>query len=458
LILISLSKLNQNKEVPESLVALHEKLFHGLRARFNPAFRNMETAKTVEVTKYLALVSVLLMMVILPALQSRASWIAVVAATGFVLYKKFDVQALLKNHLNSRAKKAAGMFLLAILLAGFSFAMYHFKKDSADGRVLIWKVTAKMIGENPVTGMGHEKFKSRYMDGQAAYFANNPGSEFEMVADENVYAYNDFLKVASENGLVGLLLVLLILFQALFAKTGKIPSPIVFSTRAGIISLLAFSLFSYPSGILPIKLNFVFLLAMLAGSARQVKTLVYHRKYRLLPVLGIVVLASLSVPLFYKMHQSYKYWKGANTAYHWELYHDALEEFEAACPMLKSNGMFLINYGKALSMAGKHEQAIEVLKGAQDCLTNTVLYTAMGDSYRALSEYQKAEQAYKHALDMIPSRFYPSYLLANLYDEWGKKDKVISVACELLEKEVKVESTAIEEIKAEMKALINKWQ
>ena len=55
---------------------------------------------------------------------------------------------------------------------------------------------------------------------------------------------------------------------------------------------------------------------------------------------------------------------------------------------------------------------------------------------------------------MNPSRFYPKYLLAKLYDESGQKEKAITTARELLDKEIKVESTAIEEIQEEMQKII----
>ncbi len=57
---------------------------------------------------------------------------------------------------------------------------------------------------------------------------------------------------------------------------------------------------------------------------------------------------------------------------------------------------------------------------------------------------------------MNPSRFYPKYLLAKLYDETGQVEKAIATAEELLKKEVKVESTAVGEIQAEMKNLIDR--
>ena len=57
---------------------------------------------------------------------------------------------------------------------------------------------------------------------------------------------------------------------------------------------------------------------------------------------------------------------------------------------------------------------------------------------------------------MNPSRFYPKYLLAKLYDETNQREKAIAVAKELLSKEVKVESTAVYEIQTEMNNILNR--
>jgi len=132
-----------------------------------------------------------------------------------------------------------------------------------------------------------------------------------------------------------------------------------------------------------------------------------------------------------------------------------LEDYEKAYPVLHDDGDFLTNYGKALSMAGEHSKAIAILQQATGRYPNTVVYTALGDSYKATGETGKAEQAYLHAWYMNPSRFYPKYLLAKLYDESGQKEKAVTTAKELLEKQVKIGSTAIDEIRAEMEKIIS---
>ena len=59
---------------------------------------------------------------------------------------------------------------------------------------------------------------------------------------------------------------------------------------------------------------------------------------------------------------------------------------------------------------------------------------------------------------MIPVRFYPLYLQAKLHEESGNKKKAVAMAKAILNKNIKVPSTAIREIKAEMEEIIKNNQ
>lgn len=206
-------------------------------------------------------------------------------------------------------------------------------------------------------------------------------------------------------------------------------------------------------------------LAFLSGSSRKIslgrpanninrQVTIFMSKV----LVGSVALAAVyfGAGFLEKQTEALKDWKYAFTLYGMGAYEQSIAEYEKALPVLQRNGDFLTNYGKALSMVGKHEEAITTLKEAAQYYPNTVVYTALGDSYKATGKSKKAETAYLHAWHMNPARFYPKYLLAKLYDETGQKVKAAKVARELLEKEIKVESTAIDEIKAEMQKIINK--
>lgn len=48
-------------------------------------------------------------------------------------------------------------------------ALYVYKRDSADGRTLIWTVSLKTLAEKPLAGWGADGFSSSYMPSQAAF-------------------------------------------------------------------------------------------------------------------------------------------------------------------------------------------------------------------------------------------------------------------------------------------------
>lgn len=81
-------------------------------------------------------------------------------------------------------------------------------------------------------------------------------------------------------------------------------------------------------------------------------------------------------------------------------------------------------------------------------------FIALGDVYKELNLTQKAEIQYQMAADMVPHKFYPLYLLAKLYNETGQHEKAVALARQIFEKEVKVPSKDIKEIKEEMKEMI----
>ena len=171
--------------------------------------------------------------------------------------------------------------------------------------------------------------------------------------------------------------------------------------------------------------------------------------------LAVLVLAYPLYKYIGFQYRAYQSWKDASDIYNIGAYPECLEDFELAYPQLKNNGSFLIQYGKALEMAEKPDSSIVLLNRSKEYLNNTILYTTLGNNYKTLGKITEAEQAYLHAWHMIPSRFYPKYLLAKLFAKNGQKEKALKTAKELLTKDIKVDSQAIEEIKAEMQKIIN---
>ena len=428
---------------------------------------------------FLFVLVIVAILLVIPASRSRASWLAVIASSCFlfvVKYKTF-LQDLYTRFFNSAFKKViAG--ILVVLFAGISlWGLYHYKKGSADGRLLIWKVTAGMIQDYPFTGVGFDRYKAHYMNYQAGYFQENPDSQEAMVAGDTNYAFNEVLQLTAENGFFGLLLIFIILFIAFPGEFSKPDTTsekesnanrLIIIAKAGMISSIVFGLFAYPLQILPVKISFVLFLATVSGAKKSIskpnwKAITATTYKNLVPVMGrigITVLILFGTGWAIKQltiyTKAYKNWNSAYQLYRMSAYEASIKEYKKAYPVLQRNGDFLTNYGKALSMAGEHSEAVKVLQKTTEIYPNIVVYTALGDSYKNINGPGRAEKAYLHAWYMNPSKFYPKYLLAKLYDETGQTDKAVYTANELLEKEVKIESTAIREIHEEMHKIIEK--
>ena len=448
------------KLIPDALPTI--RFFSNLRtlpallSRIGGMFRKSEFLKQLmSVTvKYISVIAVATILVVLPATRSRAAWLAVVISALFVLIRYYGPAAIFGKYLKTTVRKVLAGVVVFLVSFGFITGIYYLKKDSADGRLLIWKITAGMIADRPLTGHGYEKYQAHYMSYQADYFAHNPDSEASYVADNILYPFNEYLKAACELGFTGLVLVISVLVIILVDKTGRRkshPKPYPLPPVAGMVSLCVFSFFSYPAEILPILINMVILLAVTAGyHGYTIKAV----PYRYIIPAGVILIIVLAFKPVKNLYTAYSTWDEGYRIYQMGAYDESIASFQESYDRLKTNGEFMVMYGKALSMAGRHPQAIRILIKAQDFLKNTILYTALGDSYKALGQINKAEKTYLKAYYMIPSRFYPKYLLAKLYDETGQSEKAVVTAAELIHKKEKLNSTAIDEIRVEMERII----
>lgn len=149
------------------------------------------------------------------------------------------------------------------------------------------------------------------------------------------------------------------------------------------------------------------------------------------------------------------YWDEAQELYSTGSYPEACGSFEEAYNKLPYNGLLMQSYGKSLAMCAEFKKGIVILENAQRYTSDEVLYTTIGDCYKALQQYPQAETAYLCATYMVPHKLYPHYLLAKLYAQSGNTEKALKKANDVLDKKAKVESIAEVELKVEMKTLID---
>ena len=408
---------------------------------------------------YLGWISLLAIIVVLPAGMSRAAWIAAAVSCGWVYWiqrigwKK--TKRFIKGH---QALTVVSSFLILILVAGALAGIYVLKKESADGRLLLWKITTQAIIKQPWTGTGLGGFPAAYAETQAEYFSSGKASETEMlVAGCPEYGFNEFLQIGLEQGVFGLMVFVLLLSYSLFrgVKNRQI------GAAGGILALMVFGLASYPLQ-LP---EFWMVLVVLMGVAdttvpTNTPPTPSREGKRLLSVAVIGGMAVCCGWLFWQQkgyYQGYKKWNTMKMLYNSKAYEAAADGYEKLEPLMGHKPELLFETAQCLSKTERFTEANRLLERAMKLSGDPMIHYMAAKNEQALGNYQKAENLLLHAIEILPERIYPYYLLTKLYSEptFFQEDKFINAADAVLKKEPKVESTAIREMRTEVKNMLN---
>lgn len=120
------------------------------------------------------------------------------------------------------------------------------EKDSADGRLLIWRCGLEMVKDAPWTGHGIGSFEAKYMDYQADYFKEyGSQNRYAMLADNVKQPFNEYLGVLINFGIVGLALLLGIVGALVYCYRQN-PTQEKKIALYALLSIGVFSFFSYP--------------------------------------------------------------------------------------------------------------------------------------------------------------------------------------------------------------------
>ena len=125
-------------------------------------------------------------------------------------------------------------------------------------------------------------------------------------------------------------------------------------------------------------------------------------------------------------------------------------------PKLKGRGAFLFEYGHCLHKLKEADASILLLKEASTRSCDPMILNIIGKNFQEKGEYAQAEKWLLRSTHLLPGRIYPYYLLAKLYASPGylQPDKFHEMADLVLTKEPKVQSTAVREMRDEIRKLV----
>ena len=393
---------------------------------------------------YIALGVMLLILCVLPAGMSRSAWIAAAISGTWVYGMRVSWGSRLKEF-ERKYKKRLVLVCIAgsviIIVAGY--ALFQLKATSANGRLFMWKISSMAIAESPVIGHGTGNFVSAYGRAQENYFANGEFSETEeLVAGSPEYAFNEYLQVAVEYGIPFLLVVSLVIVFCLWrgSSEGRI------GICGGVISFLVFSFSSYPMQIPGFAVTFYLLLAACAIGRSKV-------------ILFLFISMMALLGTYYWKNNQYaacKDWYRSKMLYNIGAYQSAKEDYGKLYPELANRGAFLFEYGYSLHKLKEYDNSTRMLEEAMAHSNDPMILNIIGKNYQALGDYEKAEEYLIRSTHRLPGRIYPYYLLVKLYAEpqYLQPEKLKYAAEIVLTKEPKVQSTAVREMREEVKKLL----
>lgn len=364
--------------------------------------------------------------IMLPATWSRAAIIA------------FSLICLLAYRKNYWRKRYViwGLCIATILI------LYFIKQNSADGRMLTWIACCKTWSHAPWLGVGIGGFKNACAEGIAELYATDPA--IRLFASGNVadYAFCDILKILVEQGIVGVIFCLIVTAMTLH-NVYSYSRSLFYS----LLSLLLFSLFSYPFELYPFRAIAV-IIAVLSSQVA------YNEEGKrigplFLFLIGIAIMAGYMAK---EINLRSKIDKEADLFLYSQPY--PMEYFKKISSKESDNPRFLFIFAKTLRNNGRYNDSNAFLHQGALVSNDPMFFLLQGNNYKDMACYNLAEQAYIKSYAMMPNRLYPLYQLMLLYESIGHEEKAKRMAKKILESKPKIDSQATEYIKNKARAIL----
>lgn len=376
-------------------------------------------------SKIIILFFILLMSVSLFLNGSRGSLFALVCSLSITLvffYYKSHTREL-KVFIFFRKKIVIPAFFVFIII-GFGVWISGLNWESTKGRFMIWEISAPMFSNNPIFGVGQNRYAVEYLNYQADYFHNKNNLTYSYKAANLKQAHNEFIQAFCESGTAGGIIFLIICIYPLYLLLQKIISNhsedriFYYGLFAILLVILIHSLVDSPLHVLPISVIFYIILGLIPA-----KNFKLDKRKRIL----LLILFSLYIIFIgdkaVRQYSGYYYWeKGVEETqkYQWK---NAIENYELALRKLPEKGELEFHLGSAMVMNQDYIKGINFLNKSLNNFNDRNIYLSLSFAYLRINKYNLAEKFSKIALSMFPDHLAPHLLFGEIYYRLGKIEK-----------------------------------
>lgn len=399
----------------------------------------------------------------------RSAWAGLFFAIIFTVDLRFNASRLL--FMASLSKKIlTGLLIPTTILLSF-YGAYCLKKDSADSRLLIWKISSAIIKNKPALGLGPGGVEASFLKYQSAYFQAKP----EAIETEGkltgfvIYSFNDYLQILNEEGVIGasLFIILIIVFIHFSYRAAK-NNGLRFSGRRVVLIGAIFSVgviltsgfFSYPLENLPMQILMYVGIAIVSASNNE--TTINNNNLRVVPSFRgkVLVLATIGILLgvyligyatsLYKTYLSVCKIRNAG-------FNDiTMHQVRCTDYALRQEPWYIAMNCEYDLKRNQLDKAINTLEYEKQFSCEPNIYYALGELYTAQKRYGNAEQQYRFVYFALPDLLKPKYNLAKFYYESNQKDKWNKIAPLVISFKPKVVSQLTTKMKCDIKHLFYK--
>lgn len=404
-------------------------------------YRNKSDNKVIRLISTIGLYA---SVILLPATLCRTAWISLLISVLLFAYCSFDI---FKKAI--RRYRYVILILFLIITAG----LFYLKPSSANARLYIDKISVQIIRSNIMWGVGPGNYAGAYGEKQHDYFKErltnhiegNDNSSIEkerMIVDCPDYAFNDYLQIGAESGIVAMLL-----FVALIITSIIISIKNGFIWHYGLITFSIVAFFYYPLGLIQFQ---IILASLLAVCVKDSKKGVLFQSATL--IISLLMGWPLVISWYENRHANNK-WQSTRQWYRKEYYEFVIMDYPQFFNNLSDNPFYLFEYGRSLNKMGFYQKSDSILSIGTTISSDPMFWNVMGNNSLALGRYREAEERYNHAFYMLPNRLYPLYLLAKLYYTEGDTVRFLELADKIDFFVPKVESLNTADMRSEIKEL-----
>lgn len=396
--LLILPKFNGNTNIEITGTFTHSAILAGMLVMSVTFIYSQLRAKPIKSPLvFVVNISVFLFsLTILYTTKSRAAVIGLGSAIIYIeLMSKYGFK---KVFIYLKYRKCTSLIVLVISCIVL-FILIQIRPVSAVGRIVVWKISALMIKDAPLFGHGIGSFSKIYPAYQISYFSDAKNIGDVVYADYVSYAYNDLIQIWVELGVIGVILILMIICNAIFEKCENLENrsamlhSINMPVKASILAITAFGFFSYSLSLNFSVLYFFIFLGLIDNKSS--KSHIPYKGTKKLFLVGIFIVIFL-LPLDWTKSQCLRYYAYKKMAsVEREPVKKAIEIYSSIYGILKKDNYYLSQYATSLNEEDNSTLGLKILKHKQsltysDCLLMADMFSKEYLTDSALKYYNQA--------------------------------------------------------------------